>query len=198
MLALRLLLRMERSAPNIKLEFSTQSRPDSLDKALLEGKVDVAVDWLPAASPDLAEEIVVQDELVVVARRGHAALKASGTLKSLGSGARYVSLRPRLGVEGHPLEAVREWMGAKPRVLLRVSEFIEVLVVVAASDILGVVPMSLAKISSRALDIQVVPAAKRLRPIPIRMAWRKGRSNDPAHRFLRDQLRVTMKEVIKP
>jgi len=197
MLGLRLLQRVAAAAPKVALEFSTRSRPVDLERGLLDGSVDLSVDWLPASRAGVTDEDVVQDELVVVARRGHRALKGATSLKALAGSARFVSLRPRLDMEEHPLEGFQTWLQLKPRVALQVSEFLEVLVVAADSDLLGLVPMSLAKASSRALDIQVVPVTPHLKKFPIRMVWRKSRTADPAHRFLRDHVRAVMKEVIK-
>jgi DNA-binding transcriptional LysR family regulator len=197
MLGLRLLQRVSAVAPKVALEFSTRSRPVDLERGILDGSVDLAVDWLPASRAGVTDEEVVQDELVVVARRGHRALKGATTLKALAASARFVALRPRVDMEEHPLEGFRTWLQLKPKVALLVSEFLEVLVVAADSDLLGVVPASLAKASSRALDIQVVPITPHLKKFPVRMVWRKSRSTDPAHRFLRDQVRAVMKEVIK-
>jgi len=197
MLALRLLQRVEVAAPKVSLEFSTQSRPVDLERGLLDGRVALSVDWMPAGSAGLTDEEVVQDELVIVARRGHPAVKGAKNRKALAADARFVSLRPRLELEGHPVEAVRDWMRLHTQVALQVSELLEVLVVASESDLLGVVPISLARASSRALGIQVVPTTPRLKPFPIRMVWRKNRSGDPAHAFLRDQVRAVMKQVIK-
>ena len=195
-LALRLLQRVERVAHNVSIEFSTRSRPVDLERGILDGRVDLSVDWLPAGHEALIDEQVVRDELVVVGHRGHPALKGPNTRKALAANARFVSLRPRLDVEDHPLEGLREWVRLKPKVSLQVSEFMEVLVVAAESDLLGVVPMSLARASSRALDIAVVAITPRMKPFSVRMVWRRSRSADPAHTFLRDQLRAVMKDVI--
>jgi DNA-binding transcriptional LysR family regulator len=197
MLALRLLERVSKAAPNVALEFSTRSRPVDLDRGLLEGTTDVAVDWLPAGRAGLVDEEVVQDELVIVARRGHRGARDGMTRKALVANNRFVSLRPRLDMAEHPLEGVREWLHLKPTVSLQVSELIEVLVVAAESDLLGIVPRSLAKASLGALDIRVVMPSPRSKSFPIRMVWRKTRGADPAHKFLRDQVRAAMKAVIK-
>jgi DNA-binding transcriptional LysR family regulator len=196
MLALRLLKRMEKLAPGVSLEFSTKSRPTELERGLLNGSIDLAVDWLPAGQPALSDEEVVQDELVVVARRGHRGLRKGMTRKALVASRKFVLLWPRLDAATHPLEAAREWLDLEPKVALHVSEFIEVLVVAAESDLVGLVPRSLATASSRALDIQLLATSPRPKAFPIRMVWRTGRP-DAAHTFLRAQVRATMKEVIK-
>lgn len=197
MLALRCLQRMEKVAAKVTLAFSTRSRPVDLEEGLQDGRIDLAVDWLPPSRSGLTDEEVVRDELVVVARRGHPVLKGPKTRKALAAAAGFVSLRPRLDPNEHPLEGIREWVRLEPKVALEVSEFVEVLVVAAQSDLLGIVPLSLAMAGSRALDLQVVAATPRLKSFPVRMVWRTSRNVDSAHRFLRDQVRGVMKDVIK-
>jgi DNA-binding transcriptional LysR family regulator len=197
MLALRLLRRMESNAPGVTLEFSTRSRPVDLERGLLDGRIDLAIDWLPPTRAGLTDEEVVRDELAFVARRGHPLASQQKTRKSLVASAQFVSLRQRVDLDAHPLEGVREWLQLKPRVTLQVSEFVEVLMVAAESDLLGAVPRSLAIAGARALDIQVVSVKPRFKPFSIRMVWRGSRSTDHAHKFLREQVRTAMKEAIK-
>src|SRR5215831_12213952 len=46
MMAVRLRERLARTAANVRVEFSTRSRPVELERGLREGRVDAAVDWL--------------------------------------------------------------------------------------------------------------------------------------------------------
>jgi DNA-binding transcriptional LysR family regulator len=196
MLALRILQRLEREAPGISVAFSTRSRPVDLEARLWEGRFDLAVDWLRAAREGLVEEALTEDQLVVVARRGHPATRGSPQLKSLSERWRFVSLRPRLSAEEQPPELAREWSRIKPRVALQVSEMLEVLAVASQSDLLGLVPMTLAKAASGAMDIQAVRLATPLARFTVRMAWRPSRGPDDAHAFLRAQVRAALKETL--
>lgn len=196
MLALAILKRLERQAPGVTVAFSTRSRPVDLESRLWEGRFDLAVDWLPAAREGLSEEAIAEDELAVVARRGHPAVRARATFKALSERWRFVSLRPRQAQEEQPPEIAREWARLKPRVALQVSEFLEVLAVASQSDLLGLVPATLAKGAARVIAIQRVPLASPMAKFTVRMAWRPARGPDAAHQFLREQVRAAMKETL--
>jgi DNA-binding transcriptional LysR family regulator len=189
MLALEVMGRIESLAPNISLSFSTRSRPLDLERGLRDGRFDLLVDWLPGRGDALAEEPLFRDELVAVARRGHPAIRRAKSRKALLEW-KFVSLRPRIDPGEHPLEGMREWMRLGPVVALEVSEFLEVLAVAHQSDLIGLVPRSLAEAARGVMDVQVVPGVPGVAPFPVRMIWRASRTADPAHKFLREQVRV--------
>ena len=196
MLALRMLALVESEAPGIALAFSTRSRPIDLERGLREGTIDLAVDWLPATAEGLTEQTLFTDDFVAIARKGHPAIRQATSRKSLTKW-KFVALRPRADLSNHPLEAVREWVRVEPTVALLVSEYLEVLVVVRNSDLIGVAPRSLVNAASAILDIRVIPRVPRGATFPLRMIWRSSRSPDPAHQFLRNQMRIAAKEVIQ-
>lgn len=196
MLALRLLQRLEARAPAVELSFNTRSRPIDLERGLRDGKYDLLVDWLPAAGDALDEETLFEDEVVAVARRGHPAIRQAKSRKALLDW-KFVMLRPRVDLGDHPLEGVREWVRLRPTVALEVSEFLEVLAVVNQSDLVGLVPRSLASAARRIIDIQAIPGVPAGTTFPVRMIWRARRGSDPAHAFLREQARLAAREATK-
>jgi DNA-binding transcriptional LysR family regulator len=196
MLALALIKRLKAAAPDITVAFSTRSRPVDLEQRLWEGRFDLSVDWLPAAREGLAEEKLVADELVVVARRGHPATRRREPFRALAAKWEFVILRPRVDLEEHSPEIAAEWERLRPRVALRVSHYLEVLAVANRSDLLGLVPMTLAQAASGVIGIQQVPTTAPAAGFAVRMIWRAARGPDAAHRFLREQVRVAVKDVI--
>jgi DNA-binding transcriptional LysR family regulator len=196
MLALQVMQRIEPLAPGISLSFSTRSRPIELERALRDGRFDLVVDWLPGRGEALVEEPLFRDELVAVARRGHPAIRRAKSRKALLAW-KFVTLRPRIDSGDHPLEGMREWQLLGPTVALEVSEFLEVLAVAHQSDLIGLVPRSLAEAARNVMKVQVLPGVPGVAPFPVRMIWRASRGADQAHRFLRDQVRAAAKEVVK-
>ena len=94
MIAVRLLDGLRKAAPGVRVGFNTQSRPANLEQGLREGRVDAAIDWLPAAGEHFREEVVFRDNVVIAARKGHPILRGRITLKALREQA-FVRLRPR-------------------------------------------------------------------------------------------------------
>ena len=197
MLALRILQRLEREAPGITIGFSTRSRPVDLESRLWEGRFDLAVDWLRPAREGLAEEVLAEDQLALVVRRGHPAARGNATVKALAERWKFVALRARQSADDLPPEIAREWARLQPRVALQVSEMLEVLAVAAESDLIGIAPLTLARAAARVMAIQPITLAAPLARFNVRMAWRPGRGPDHAHEFLRQQVRAAIKDSLR-
>jgi LysR family transcriptional regulator, transcriptional activator for leuABCD operon len=194
-ITLRLQDRLADIAPNISVAASTRSRPIDLDRAMREGRVDAAIDWLPVGGGQINESVLFEDALVAVARQGHPALRQPGSKKVLRDGA-FVRLRPR--VEGiHPLEGIREWQRLKLNSVLEVSEILEIWMVVSQSDLFGLIPRSMEKVARETVGLRNLGWAPKAPSIPIKLYWHASRDADPAHAFLRAQLAIASKEVVR-
>ena len=195
LIAVRLRARLAVVAPHVEVAFSTRSRPIELERGLLEGRVDAAVDWLPAGSDKFSEAVVFNDGLVAMARVGHRGVGRGSPARTLRS-AEFVGLRPRIEGE-HPVPALREWQRQKLRVALEVSEYVEVLMVASQSDMLALVPRSMEKMARATFKLKVVRSVPNVAPIPIKLIWHSGRDGDAAHAFLRKQLALATKAQIR-
>lgn len=195
MVAVRLRERLARIAPRVKVEFSTRSRPIELERGLREGRVDAAVDWLVPAGSHFNELVLFDDALVAMARAGHPALRRRPSARAIQS-VEFVSLRPRVPGE-HPVPALREWQRLGPRVVLEVSEFIEVLMVASQSDLVAPVPRSMQRMARGTFGLRPLHSIPKATPIPIKLMWHTALERDPAHAFLREQLARVAREVIQ-
>jgi DNA-binding transcriptional LysR family regulator len=195
MIALELLHRLAQIAPRVAVAASTRSRPIDLERALREGRVDAAVDWLPIGTASFNESVLFQDRVVAVARRGHPALRRPPTKRVLEDGT-FVSLRPRIEGE-HPLEGIREWQRLRLNYTLEVSEILEIFMVASYSDLFGLIPVSMEALAREAFGLRPLGWAPKAPSIPIRLIWHASRENDPAHAFLRAQLRIAAREVVR-
>jgi DNA-binding transcriptional LysR family regulator len=196
MLAMNLIRTMQADAPRVTLSFSTRSRPVELERDLVSGRVDLSVDWLPVRREGLADETLFDDRIVFIARKGHPSLRSHNTLKALVAKWKFVRLRPRVNLDDAPLEELRAWTRLNPGIALEVSELLEVLMVVSQSDLLGIVPLSLAERARPILGVQVIPGMPKRSPIPVRMEWRSASTADPAHKFLREHVRRAARTMI--
>jgi len=117
---LRLQERLAGVAPNISVSASTRSRPIDLGRALRDGRIDAAIDWLEPQGEPFKSAGLFDDAVIAVARNGHPALRKATSMQVLHEG-RFVTLRPR--VEGeHPVAALLEWQRMNLRVALEVSD----------------------------------------------------------------------------
>lgn len=196
MLALAVLKRLKKAAPGITVAFSTRSRPVDLERRLWVGRFDLSVDWLAHAREGLTEETLATDELVLVARRGHPALRSRATFRALAEAWQLVILRPRVSWEEQSPELAAAWESVRPHVALQVSEFLEVLAVAHQSDLLGLVPATLAQASARVIAVERLAVKAPSPRFAMRMTWRQRQGTDAAHKFLREQVRAAVKEVL--
>ena len=195
MIVLRLLERLATVAPNIGIAASTRSRPIELDRALRDGQIDAAIDWIEPEGDQFKSMVLFDDVLVAVAREGHPALRRPASMKTLRDG-RFVALRPR--VEGeHPVAGMREWQHLKLNVVLEVSEILEVFMVTSQSDLFGHIPRSMEKVARRTLGLRSLGVGPKTAAVPIKLIWHAHRDADPGHAFLRKELAAVTRKLVE-
>ena len=195
MIVLRLLERLATVAPNIGIAASTRSRPIELDRALRDGQIDAAIDWIEPQGDQFKSMVLFDDVLVAVAREGHPALRRPASMKTLRDG-RFVALRPR--VEGeHPVAGMREWQHLKLNVVLEVSEILEVFMVTSQSDLFGHIPRSMEKVARRTLGLRPLGVGPKTAAVPIKLIWHAHRDADPGHAFLRKELAAVTRKLVE-
>jgi DNA-binding transcriptional LysR family regulator len=172
------------AAPGIVLRFDTVTLPLNLDDDLRDGTVDVAIDWLPSKSGPFVNRKLFDDRLVLFARRDHPLVKTGATLENLMK-AQFVGGHPRREIDRLP-KAIREFRKLDLTEVVRVSELLEIPTVVAATDLLGVFPLSMAPLMERHLGLSMLEIPVELPPVPIYAIWHENRRSDSAHRWLRE------------
>jgi DNA-binding transcriptional LysR family regulator len=195
MIVLRLIERLATIAPNIGVAASTRSRPIDLDRALRDGRIDAAIDWLDPEGDHFKATVLFEDALVAVAREGHPALRRPPSIKVLREG-KFVRLRPRIEGE-HPVAGLREWQRLNLHVVLEVSEILEVFMVASQSDLFGLIPRSMEKLARKALGLRSLGAAPKSATVPIKLIWHANRDADPAHAFLRKELGTIAARIVE-
>ena len=194
MIAVRLRERLARVAPGIEVAFSTRSRPIEIERAMREGRIDAAVDWLMPERGRFHDVTLFEDAVVAVARNGHPLLRRMESTSDLAK-ASFVSLRPR--VEGeHPVAGLREWQRLKLNYVLEVSEILEIFMVVRQSDLFGLIPTSMIKFARDVFGLRQVLAGPKIVRVPIKLMWHADREADAAHVFLRNQIRLAATDVV--
>jgi hypothetical protein len=79
-----------------------------------------------------------------------------------------------------------------------VSEFLEIPFVVAESDMLGLVPASMARQAERRFGLRTLPLPFTLKPVPIWLVWHETRRKDPGHTWLRAEVAETIGRLVHP
>ena len=178
-----LLQRIRHRAPNVVLEIAPAG--DNMAEMLHKAHADLAVDAFVQEDSRLHREVLVEENLVVVARRGHPLFKGRCS-KSRFLEAEHVVLPDRN--RRLPLDQILNAPGWQRRTGARVTQFASMLAVCARSDMIATVPERLARHYAKALQLQVLPFPVSIPPVPIYMLWAEAQERDPAHRWPRQQL----------
>jgi LysR family transcriptional activator for leuABCD operon len=182
--ALNLQTAVAASAPGVTLTFDTVSLPVDLEDNLRDGVVDLALDWLPVELDPFVNRKLFDDRLVLIARGDHPSVSGSITIEDLRK-AKFVTPHRRREVEHLP-QAARELYDLQLHAAVRVSELLEIPTVVASTDLLGFMPLSIGPLLEKRLGLRVLTLPLELPVVPVYMIWHETRSKDTGHRWLRD------------
>jgi DNA-binding transcriptional LysR family regulator len=178
-------------APSVELSFDTRTLPFDLLSDIEEGRTDVAIDWMPASEGVFVNQHLFDDGLILIARRDHPRITATPTAAALDR-ERFVALHMRPSMASAPDALRRLLASSNLKAAFRVSEFLEIPAVVASTDLLGIMPMSIAH-QLRSIELlRLLPLPLDQAAVPIVLAWHGGRRRDPGHAWLR---RVVRQEV---
>jgi len=195
MIVLRLQERLAQIAPKVEVVASTRSRPIGLSRALREGQIDAAIDWLTPQGGQFNDALLFEDALIAVARKGHPVFRGAVSMKVLREG-RFVQLRPRVDAE-NAAAAIQALQQLQLKVGLEVSEILEVFMVTSQSDLFGLIPRSMEGVASRSLGLRVLRAFPRTMTLPIKLFWHTSREADLAHAFLRKELGTATAKMVR-
>lgn len=186
----RLLFRIAREAPGVRLHFL--QKPDKDSAPLREGRVDLETGVIGGSlGPEVRSQALFRDRLIGVVRAGHAFSQINRKTKSKPTLARYLSaehvLVSRSGFEKGAVDLPFLPPDLKRKVGTIVSGFSAALSFARASDLLATVPdRHTAKLRSRMFSF-ALPMPNR--EFTVSMLWHPRMDADPAHRWLRACLR---------
>jgi len=163
------------------------------ESELRSGSLDLAIGYFNDArslAPSFLMETLGEERNVVIARRGHPALKRRLTLERLArlDHAAVVYRKEPWGLIDTALAA----RGLKRRLRLASPHCLAVLRAVACSDLVACVQESMAKAFGPSLGLVSYPEPIGLPPFVLRMTWHEQRNNEPAQTWLRTLIQREM------
>ncbi len=185
-----LLRRMQSIAPDVQILVRRLDRifiPPEAD--LRAGTFDAAIGFFPEASalePGTYSHDLFIEENVCLARKGHPLLRKRLTLRQFAS-ASHIAVFYRAESRGL-IDNILAGHGLRRRLLGTTPHFLTVPHVVAASDLIAVVPAGLAARFRKKLALEVRKLPLRLPPFRMRLLWHEHAAEDPAHQWLRSQI----------
>ncbi len=201
MLMPKLGARLQKEAPWVRLQL-VDLVPDHYIEAFDRQNVDLALLPTLPFPAWIEHEPLFHAEFAVIARSGHPALAATGVAPGevvpmdLFCSLSHVLCSPDGRFHGlGDVALARE--GRSRRVAMSVPVFEGVLQVVAASDLIALVPLDLAEHRAEAAGFTVyAPPVAALPPL-LCMIWHRSHSGDPAHAWLRGVVRDILAPVVK-
>lgn len=175
-------------------------RPDQLffipEAALREGAVDAAIGIFPnpvSTSSEIRTQTLIDEENVCIARQRHPTIKGRLTLEKFAAsehvGIFYRDHGPGLVDSSlETLEFHRRLNGIS-------RHFLSVPFIVAASDLIAVVPKRIATTFRKFLPLRVFELPFSLPKFPVKLVWLERNQNDSAQIWLRQKILQATRDV---
>jgi DNA-binding transcriptional LysR family regulator len=182
--------RLRQAAPHVKLQVSTWQTQAYEDVAA--GRIDTA---LSAEGVPLTLESEVLFNLDFVCLLGSAQRVRSGRL-TLRQYLQFPhALVETLAGQQTMVDRPLGQVGAKRQVVLSLPFFVPAIFAIAQTDLILTVPRKLAKVAAEIAGVQVVEPPREIKAFPYFMAWHPRLSNEPAHTWFREQVRMAARII---
>jgi len=185
----RLMGAVQRQAPGITLRVV---RPSQLfappEDWMREGRVDLALGlFAPQVRPrpDLLARPLAGDRLMAVVRAGHPRIKRRLDLRSF-LAVPHIRVIYLGDARSGFIDAVLASRGLERKVMLAVANLTSAAVIVAESDLLGIIPHQLARAMAKTHGLRIFELPISVPELPFTMVWHASRQSDPGQRWLRE------------
>jgi DNA-binding transcriptional LysR family regulator len=183
-----LLASLRRAATHVKVEVSASG--GETYEHVAAGRIDTFL-CAEEAPPSLDSEMLFTVDFVCLVG---AALRIRG---------RRLTLKQYLEFE-HALVEIRKGqqalvdralaqLGEKRRVALTLPFFVPAIFAIAQTDLILTLPRRLAKLTAGMAGVRVVEAPREIKSFPYFMAWHPRLTNEPAHKWFHEQLRLAVR-----
>lgn len=179
----RLLARLAREAPGIRLQVRSWSHhrvPPSLET----GEVDLMLGFYPEVTTGHREQRLFRDEFVCIVRKNHPRVGRRLDLATYAALPHVLVTEQSAGPGVVDLELAK--LGLRRSVGLRISHFLMVPAVVAATDFVAAISWRVARPFARTLPLRLLPPPLPLPRGSVGQVWHERTHASPAHAWLRE------------
>lgn len=180
-----LMLRVLRDAPMVDIAASQVDRRELVSE-LAAGTLDGAIDVLLALPNEIMRTRIHQDSTVVVARKGHPDIDGGIDIDTYLKQGHILASSRRRGPGLQDFELSR--FGLERNIRLRCQHYFAACRVVSESDLILTMPGRYAEIANRGFGNQILPFPLELPVFDVFLYWHANVDNDPANRWLREQV----------
>ncbi len=181
------LRKVQEEAPSVTLNVIAKHDGSDFAAALAQGEADLAIGGLPFLTGSIRHQRLFDEEIVVLARRGHPALRSRPNLLLLN---RYPHVLVNPYGNWLPWEhlAKRTGVAIDPHIAIRVPTYLAALYLLESDDYLSACPQRLAALLKRHFPMEVLKLPTSLATMPIGQYWHERSQADPGHQWLRQQV----------
>jgi DNA-binding transcriptional LysR family regulator len=184
-----LMARIAEAAPSVDVSAVRADRR-TLESELAAGSLDAALDVLLPLSDDIRHQRISMDRLVVVARKQHPIASKKLDLAAYLRAHHVLVSSRRTGQSLEDVELNRQ--GFRRRIRLRCQHYFAACRVVAETDLLLTMPERYARIANRQYNNRILPFPMEMPSMDAYLYWHASVENEPASRWLREQLIATV------
>jgi DNA-binding transcriptional LysR family regulator len=187
----RLVRRLAELAPHSMIS-PVQLDSENLSAALESGQLDMAIGFFATSDPGLFQQRLYQRDYVCIARRDHPEVGESLSWLAFGL-ARKVHTGA-IPVTTAWLETQLRKASLAPNVTMSIQHIAAMPFIVAASDMVAIVPRELYELFSPIVALKTVRLPKTIPSITIRQYWHPRIASDPSVKFLREMVYEVARE----
>jgi DNA-binding transcriptional LysR family regulator len=180
------------AAPHVQLTLLAEPSADVAD--LARGHTDLEIGATRPSRPEIAAEIAGTDRMVAVFRAGHPLALGDLTPERL-AGASHVTVSRRGRLRGVIDEALAE-RGLTRRVVASLPTSSAALDLAARTDLVTAVAEQVCRPAWTRLGLLARPFPFAVPPVPVVVTWHHRNDTDPAHAWLRAQVRLALRAIL--
>lgn len=180
----RLLKHLSRIAPRVRLRNLALST-DEAREALRGGAADLTIGNLPDFDAGFYQQRLFRDYYVCIVSRDHPTIGARLTARQFAAAGHAIAMPDGTGHD--IIERTLIAHGLESRIALRVQNFLVLPSIVAASELIAVVPHSVGSQISPKDAVRLLPLPVDIPAFDVRQCWHERYHDDPGHRWLRQQ-----------
>ena len=180
------------AAPGVQVRLLAEPSADVVD--LARGRTDLEIGATPPSRPEIAAETVGTDHMTIVFRAGHPLADGELTPERLAA-AGHVTVSRRGRLHGVIDDALAE-RGLSRRVVASLPTSSAALDLVARTDLATTVAEQVCRPVWTRLGLLARPIPFPVPPVPVIVSWHHRSDSDPAHAWLRAQVRRALRDIL--
>lgn len=190
-LALPLIAKVRTTAPGVEIAF-VREEDDAIGK-FRAGAIDLRIDAHADDQHDINSKVILTDRFVAAVRTDHRLLEGRMTAKRYAE-AHHITVSPK-GKRSGPIDHALAEQGLAREHVTTVTSFVVAAHLVAATDLVGSLPLSIVALMSRTLPITAMNIPAAIPSVDVHLIWHRRDEHDVAHRWLRRQILESFTEL---